>query len=218
MMKRKLSNAGIPAAAAVLLGCCSVLFVSGCSGNKKASPFQVIFSAAYVNENAVAEYKTSLLGSIPELTVDGTAPLFTSMVVGESRNDPESGVIGGDPMMNMAGMMRMAAVVSTGEMDVFISDMDNAARNARGEMFMSLDRVFPGENLSAYDDRLLSFDIMTTDGNEPRPTGEKTPVCGISITGNAQMRRIFGDQEIGVFIVANTKNLETAKKIMRSLM
>ena len=194
------------------------LGLAGCSDNsKKSTPFQIVFSAAYVNESAVTAYGSALQGRMPELVVDGKNPLFTSMMMGETNANAGSGAMV-DPMMGMAGMMRMAAVVSTGEMDVFIADMENAGRNARSDMFMPLDKVFPGEDLSAYGERLLSFDILSNDSYDPQPTGEKTPVCGFSITGNPQIRRIFGDQEIGVFIISNTKNLELAKKVMRSLL
>jgi len=213
-MKQKVLCKKIAAALVTLV---LVLCLFGCSGGKKTTPFQIVFSAALLSESAVTEYGNSLKSSMPELTIDGTAPVFSSMMMGETRNDAASGVPA-DPMMGMAGMMRMAAVVSTGEMDVFIADMENAGRNARSDMFMPLDKVFPGEDLSAYGERLLSFDILSNDSYDPQPTGEKTPVCGFSITGNPQIRRIFGDQEIGVFIISNTKNLELAKKVMRSLL
>ena len=192
-----------------------MICLGGCSGSKKTSPFQIAFASLSLNENAVSEFGASLLAKIPELAIEGTAPLFTPMIMGEVKNDQQSGILI-DPMMGMAGMMQMAAVVSTGDIDVFISDMENGARNARGGMFMSIDKLFPNENLSAIEDRLLSFDIMTTDEYEPKPTGEKTPVCGISIANNDQLRRIFGNRDVGIFIVENTKNLELAKKVMRS--
>jgi len=216
-MKNKTSNKNRILTALGIFAVLGLVFCfSGCSENKgKTTPFQVTFSSMTINESAITEFGNSLLRQIPELAIEGTAPLFTSIIMGEARNNPEAGIMS-DPMMGMAGMMRMAATVSTGEIDVFIADMDNGARNARSDMFLSIDKIFPGEDLSALEDRLLSFDIMTTDAYEPKPTGEKTPVCGIKIIDNDQIRRIFGNQEVGVFIISNTKNLELAKKVMRS--
>ena len=194
------------------------LCLFGCSSNeKKAAPFQVAFTAARLNESAVSEFGASLLNRIPELSIDGNAPLFTPMITGETQNNVEAGIIA-DPMMAMTGMMRQAALVSTGDIDVFISDMENAARNARGDMFLPLSEVFTDFELAALNNRFLSFDLVNTDGYETTPTGEKTPVCGIDITGNEMMLRIFGNQEIGVFIAANTKNMELAKKVMLSFL
>ena len=202
---------------AMLLAGLLALSLFGCSsGERKAAPFQVVFTAARVNESAVSEFAASMLNEIPELTIDGNAPLFTPMVVAETQNNTE-GAITADPMMAMAGIMRQAAMVSTNDIDVFISDMNNAARNARGDMFLPLGEIFTDAELAAMSGRLLSFDLVSADGYEATPTGAKTPICGIDITDNETMRRIFGGQEVGVFIVANTKNYELAKKVMTSL-
>jgi hypothetical protein len=201
----------------ILVACGLLVCLFGCSSKEKGPlPFQIVFSSLYINESAVTEYGAALLNEIPELSIDGKAPLFTSMIMGEAKNDTESGNFI-DPMMAMGSIMRVATTVSNGEIDVFISDFDNAARNARGGLFLPLSDVYTVDDLAALGDRLLSFDILNTDSYEPTPTGEKTPICGINITGNEKIRRIFGDQEIGVFIVANTKNLELAKRVMASL-
>jgi len=190
----------------------------GCSGNKsKTAPFQMVFCSLSINDKAVSDFGASLLKEIPELTIDGKAPMFTPMIMGEVKNDIEAGVMS-DPMMGMAGIMKMVAIVSTSDLDVFVSDMENAARQARGGMFMPLADIFSGDDLAALESRFLSFDILNTEGIEPVPTGEKTPVCGIVITGNEKMKGIFGDQEIGVFIIANTKNLELSKKVVKTLL
>ena len=216
-MKKSLKKNRELIAGTLFLAIILVLCISGCSsGNKKTAAFQITFSSLSINESAVTEYGAYLVKNIPELVIDGKAPVLSSILMGEVKNDPEAGVFS-DPMLGMAGIMRMAAVVSTGEMDVFIADMDNAARNARGGMFLSLEEIYTSDELKNLESRLLSFDILKTDTAEPEPTGEKTPLCGINITGNEQMRKIFGNQEIGVFIVANTKNLELAKKVMNSL-
>ena len=202
----------------IIAACCFItVCLTGCSSpSSKAAPFQIAFCSLYINDNAVSEYAASLQNSMPELRIDGNAPLCTPMIMGEVQNDIEAGVIN-DPMMAMGGMIKLAALVATGEIDVVIADLDNAARDARGDMYLPLVEVFTEQELSALSDRLLSFDLVETDGYETIPTGERTPICGINITGNEAMTPIFGNQEIGVFIVANTKNLGLAKSVMLSL-
>ena len=202
--------------AGVLLAACAALCLFGCSSNNRASAFQIVFAAASLNENAVAEFGTSITGGIPELTIEGRAPVFSSMMIGDTRN--EMGMMTSDPMMAMGGIMRQAAMATTGELDVMIADMENGARNARSGMFMPLNEIFTAAELAALSERLLSFDILSTGGIEPAPTGERTADYGISITGNESMRRIFGNQEIGVFIIGNTKHPELAKKVVNSLL
>jgi len=203
---------------AAILIIAGVIGLLGCSSGKSGSAaFQVAFVSLSINEKAVSDYGTYLTGQIPDLTINGKAPLFTPMITGEARNDFDSGITV-DPMMAMGSMMRMAAVGAAGDLDVIIADMENAARQARGGMFLPLTSILTSSELSALENRSLSFDILDTSGYEPRPTGEKTPACGVLITGNERIRNIFGNQEIGVFISANTKNLELAKMVVRSLL
>ncbi|MDR0312694.1 MAG: hypothetical protein LBI14_03780 [Treponema sp.] len=214
----KTNKKRITATRTMLVACGLLICLFGCSSKEKGPlPFQIVFTSLYINESAVSEYGAILLNDIPELSIDGKAPLFTSMIMGETSNNPESGNFA-DPMMAMGSIMRLTTLIANGDIDIIISDLDNAARNARGGLFLSLSDVCTDDDLAALGDRLLSFDILRNDGYEPTPTGEKTPICGINITGNERIRRIFGNQEIGVFIVANTKNLELARRVMVSLL
>ena len=195
----------------------AALGFSGCSsGSKKSSPFQIAFCALQLNDRAVSEYGASLLNDMPELKIEGKSPLFTAMIMGEAENNIESGSLV-DPMMLMGGIMKLSALISSSELDLVISNMENASRIAGGGTFMSLDSIFLENELNVMGEKLLSFDIVTTDGYGATQITGRTPVCGISITNNEKMRQIFGSQEIGVFIVANSKNIELAKAVMLSL-
>ena len=215
-MKTWIKKPGVIPAVIILI-CGLNLCLFGCSSNNRTSAFQIAFCSLQINERAVTEYGTFLQNEIPELTIDGTAPVFTSIIMGEVVNDFESGIFS-DPMMGIGGMMRMTAITATSDIDVMISDMANAARYAVSGMFLPLSAVFTNDDLEALENRLLSFDIVSMDGIETIPTGERTPVCGINISGNERIRNIFGNQEIGVFIVANTKRPEIAKKVVMSLL
>jgi hypothetical protein len=191
--------------------------LSGCSSQEKETSFQMAFTSLFICQDAIDEYGESLARDMPELTIDGNAPVFTPIISGAVENNPEEGILN-DPMLGMAGMMQMTALTAIGGLDVVVSDMENAARNARGDMFIPLDELFNADELANMTDRYISFDyVESADSYEFVPTGEKTPVCGINITGNEEMKKIFGNQEIGVFIVANTKNMDLAKAVMLSL-
>ena len=180
----------------------------GCSSNERGNQFQIVFYASQVSENAVTGYGSFLLEQIPELTIEGRAPLFTPMVMGDALQQI-------DPMMAMGTTMRLTGLMATGEVDMIIGNMENASNMAQGESFIPLTEIFSESELRNLDDRLISFDITSVNESNARvPTGERTPALGISITGNDHIRAIFGSQEIGVFIITNTKNLELAKSVM----
>jgi len=204
-------------AVAVLALVVLLAVLSGCAPeNNRQVPFQIVFGSLNMNESAISQFENLLKNEIPELTIGGNAPLFTAMVMGEVQNDAESAIII-DPMFAIGGMMKLPALIAAGELDMMICDMENAARNARGDMFMPLGDIFSDEELAELSGRLLSFDLVESDGYETVATGEKTLVCGINVSDNAALKSIFGNQEIGVFIVANTKNVDLVKTVMLSL-
>ena len=198
--------------AAIAIGLILIVMISGaCSrdtgrGNR---PFQIVFSASQINQNAVTNFGASLLNSMPELTVEGRAPLFTPMAMGTASP-------GADPMMAMGMTMRLTAQISGGEIDIIISSLENAASMAQGGSFMPLAEVLTEQEISSLGDRLISFDIIQVEGMDAVPTGERTPEVGVNITGKEEIRSIFGSQEIAVFIIANTGNIELSKAVLRS--
>jgi len=207
---------------ALILICFLVLIcVSGCSsGSKKASSFQMAFCAAHVDERAVTSFGTSMTSRMPELTIDGKAPQFLSMMMGgQARSEALPGLGASDPMLIMGGIVRISSMVAAGELDVMVADMENAARDARGSIFMPLKDIFTEAELAdiSLTRELLSFELVDTASEIPAPTGEMTPLCGIEVSGNDQIRAIFGNQKVGVFIIANTKNPDLAKAVMISL-
>jgi len=216
-MRKKTVNENKVLAVIIIFTAALIISLIGCSPkNTGPASFQIAFIASSMNQNAVTEYGAYLNNAMPELTIEGKAPVFTPIIIAEAADNPEPGNFV-DPMMTMGGMIRMAVIGATGDLDIIISDMNNAERQAASGVFMPLSGFLTNDELSALESRSISFDIMSTD-HEPKPTGEKTPVCGINITGNERMRSIFGNQEIGVFITSNTKNLELAKKVVRSLL
>ena len=204
--------------ALILVVCILVMSLAGCSSasaSANRTSFHIAFSALYMDATAVSEFSEVLASEMPELTIDGNAPTLTPIFAGMVENDFEAGIFH-DPMMALS-IMKIPMMVAAGELDVVVSTLDNAAREARSDIFLPLEEVLTAEELAQFSDRLLAFEHVDTDGYNTWPTGEMTPVCGINITGNEYMRQIFGNQEIGVFIVANTGNIELARSVMLSL-
>ena len=181
-----------------------------CSSNKRSNQFQIVFTASQMSDNAISAYGNFLLEQIPELEINGSAPLFTPIAMGEAMQNI-------DPMMAMGSTMRLSALMAAGELDMVIGTLENVSAMAQGGSFLPLTDIFSDAELQALGDRLISFDVVNVNENNVRvPTGERTPALGFSITGNDQIRAIFGNQEIGVYIIANTKNPELAKTVMRT--
>ena len=197
--------------------CMGVLFLAGCStARANNTQFQMGFSALFIDSTAVVDYGAMLASEMPELTIDGTAPRFTPIIAGVIENDWESGILH-DPMMGIGGIMKTTLLVAGGDLDVMVATLDNAARDARNGMFLPLDQVFTAEEMAAFGERLLQFEHVETDGIYTWATGEMTAIYGINITGNEDMQKIFGGQEIGVFIIANTSHLDLAREVMLHL-
>lgn len=199
-MSAVLKKSGI-AAIAILT---SATLLGGC-GSEEATGFQTAFCATYVDEDAVETCGERIKTDLPELTIDGVEPSFVGMNMGDSESDP---------MGTMAGMTKFTAMVSGGELDVVISDLENAARNARGEAFLDVSSYLTDEELEEYEDKLLSFDMVDDEGN---PTGEKTAVCGLDLSDNETISSLVG-QDCGVFVVANTTHLDQAAELVRYLL
>lgn len=96
------------------------------------------------------------------------------------------------------------------EIDLMICDTENAARFARSDMFTPVQSILSEEQLTACQDKLLTFEKVDDEGNL---TGEFTEACGIALNGNAQLDALYGDQEYGVFLVANADPMENAQQI-----
>lgn len=174
----------------------AVLLTACGSGTETSDDtFQVMFSAPYVDEEQVAAYGEKLSAE-KEKTIEYQAyPIGTEEI---------------DPMAYGASVMKISAMVAAGELDVMVCDLDNAARNARGEMYYDLTSIFTEDELAEYSDRLVSFDMVDEEGN---PTGEKTPICGIDVSNNENLKNMMGENSYGVFIVGNTGDLELSKEI-----
>ena len=117
-----------------------------------------------------------------------------------------------DPSMQMAGIMKLSAAVASGEIDIVIADADNAARNARSDMFSALSDSLSAETVTALGDKALAYAMVNEEGE---PTGEMTSACGIDITGAGLADGALATgAECGIFMMSNAPHAETAKSLL----
>lgn len=178
----------------------------GCSSNKGGNDFQVAVISGYADETQIQEYGKVIKDQLgEEVTTEGEPIEF----VGISMGDPAK-----DPMMAVGGTTKVAGMVAAKEIDVIISDLENAAKYARDEMFYSLEDIFTPEELAGLDQsKFLTFDQIDEEGN---PTGEKTAACGIDLSANENFKQLTNGKPCGIFIVGNTEHLEMAKEVFLS--
>lgn len=165
--------------------------LTGCA--ERSDPFQVMVAAPYVGKDQVREYGEKLAGE--------REILFSDFSFGTEENDPTT---------YSAGAMIMTTIMVAGELDVLVCDLENAPRYARSELFMDLTEVFTQEELEPYADRLLTFPLVDEEGS---PLQERTPVCGIDLTGNEPVAILTAGEPCGIFIIANTGDLDLAKEV-----
>ena len=53
--------------------------------------------------------------------------------------------------------------------------------------------------------------------DEGNASGEKTPVCGVDITGDEVITPAMGSSSAGAFVAGNAANLENAKTVLKAL-
>jgi hypothetical protein len=173
--------------------------------SESTQALNIYLCADFLSEEASQALADQLRSAVPELA-DGSIAINvnTTMTGG-----------GADPTMQMASMMKLTGAMAAQEVDVVIADEANAARNARSESFYTLSDLFTEDELSALGGRGLSYDMVDEEGN---PISERTPVCGVDVTGDELFTPIFGNAQIGAFIVGNAPDLENAKVLVKALM
>lgn len=119
-----------------------------------------------------------------------------------------------DPTAYAAGSVKVSAMVASGEIDVMICDLENAAKHARSETYLPLEDFLSPEELAGYEERLLSFDLVDDEGN---PTGEQTPAYGISMNGSEAFDSLYGDTDYGIFLIGNADPSELSKTVFLDL-
>lgn len=188
--------------AAVIMS--AALFASCGSGETEpTATMQVSVCGSYVAEESLQAFSDELFASHPDWA-EGETPV-TVEAISMGSEDIDGTAYG-------AAIMQVTARAATKELDIMICGGKNAARNARSDLFYSLDEIFTEEEIARFGET-LSYEMVDTDGN---PTGEWTPACGVKISSPA-LDAIFGGDEYGVFIVGSTTHLDQAKEVFLAL-
>ncbi|MGI6172520.1 MAG: hypothetical protein ACOYI8_01320 [Christensenellales bacterium] len=195
-MKRLIKNV-----LAVCLILVMVFTLSACSNSDNsastAKTFNVYVCAEYVNDDANSAVSAKIkeyLGSDMEVSIIGVSTASE------------------DPSMHMASLLRVSMGVAAGEIDVVIADESNASYNARSDMFCALSEMLSEEQIAALGDKALQYEMVDEEGN---PTGEKTAVCGIDITGSGIAdNSVVSETDLAMLAVGNAPNMEACKTLM----
>lgn len=215
-MKRTIKNIAMILALSMLM-----LALTACGGGDAPAPtatvgtdgtlegeatkvLNVYLCSSFMSEDAAKALPEQLRSAVPELADSSIAINVNTVMTGD----------GSDPAMQMASMMKLTGAMAAQEVDVVIADELNAARNARSESFYTLSDLFTADELSALGERGLSYEMVDDEGN---PTSERTPVCGVDVTGDELFTPIFGNAQIGAFVIGNAPNLENAKAMVKGL-
>jgi len=194
-------------AAALLAVVMGITMFASCGGSNEIEPtpsLKLTVCSNYVSEETLAPFTESVFAAYPDWQTAEVPVEIEPMAMGDEK---------ADGMAYGAAVMQISAMAMTGELDVMITGGLNAAREARSETFYTLEEIFTEEEIAAFGDRLLSYEVVDTDGN---PTGEMTPAVGVKLDSE-YLDSFFGDDDYGVFIVCTTTHPTEAKEVFLAL-
>ena len=195
--KRILALAMAALLALTLTGCSS----GGGSGKKEAASatLNVVVAAPYVDDGMLTGLKEELA------KVDGGSEI---VVTGVTMSDSEK-----DPMGFMAGMARLSGSIAAKEVDILITDADNARRMGdNGEGYLPINDTFTAGEIEKFTSGLACVSIVGEDGEI---TDEVSAPCGVRLSENASALASLKNMQM--FILANTQNTDAAKKVFTHL-
>ena len=195
--KRILALAMAALLALTLTGCSS----GGGSGKKEAASatLNVVVAAPYVDDGMLTGLKEELA------KVDEGSEI---VVTGVTMSDSEK-----DPMGFMAGMARLSGSIAAKEVDILITDADNARRMGdNGECYLPINDTFTAGEIEKFTSGLACVSIVGEDGEI---TDEVSAPCGVRLGENASALASLKNMQM--FILANTQNTDAAKKVFAHL-
>jgi hypothetical protein len=185
------------------------IFLIGCSPKKAASgavSLNVGLAAAYVNEQKVEGLAAELKKGLPEYNDASKSMRVTGVSTGDSKNDP---------MAVMAGTTRVATMFSSGEVELWISDPENARRyGQKGKSYVPLKTLFTEQEMASFNGTPTGIAVTDDTGKE---TGETSEICGIDLSRNAAVRELTGLSNPQMFILVSSANKDAAKAAFRYL-
>ena len=178
-----------------------LVLLSACSSQQE--PFQLVICGPYVDEDAAAAYGEAVIDPQGEWLSQQD---LTLQVVALSMGDSQL-----DPMIYSTSIMKVSAMSSAENIDLFLCTLEEAALFGRNGAFRSLEELYTPQELAPYEDRLITFQLADEDGNLLE---EETPPCGISLTGMEQLTQLYGDAPCGIFLASTSPHHQAAKEAM----
>lgn len=156
-------------------------------------------AATYVDDSMVEGLKTELatLTDYPDITI-------STVAMGDSE---------ADPMGTMAGMAKLSGMMAAGEVDVLITDADNARRYGdNGESYIALSELFTEEELARCLPRQLACPCWMTKGRKPAK-----PARRAALSSAKTPARSTGLVDMRIFVFANCEKTDAAKAVVNLL-
>ena len=195
--------------AAVLVLC--VLMLTGCSssGEKEeaSSSLYVTMINTHVPMEAAETLQATLEQELPELISAGNGLIVNSVSSGDTEKDP---------MGAMAGMTQIAAMMSSGEMELVLMDSTNARRHGdNGSIYVPLDELFTAEEQAALNMVPVTLPMMDDEGSL---TGETTAPCGVDLSGCSKITQLMYTNDVAAYVLIDSPHMEQAKDVIRWLL
>lgn len=199
----------ILAMAAVLVLCAVTL--TGCSSEEKkaddSAALHVTMIHTYVSAEAEETLESELLAALPQV--------FGSEV-GLEVNSVSSGDTEKDPMGAMAGMTKIAGMMSSGEMELWLCDSQNASRHGEnGTLFVPLDELFTAQEQAELGITPVTVPLFNDDGEQ---TGEQSAPCGIDLSGCEKLTQLMYTNDVAAYVLIDSPHTAQAKEVIRWLL
>ncbi len=183
--------------------------LAGCSPGKQngqEASLRVALVATYVSDEAVEDFATYLRAGLPEYNDDSG----TIEVIGISAGDSES-----DAMGFMAGSTRIATMLASKDIELWICDPETAARYAdNGANYVALEELFSADELSSFSGMPVAV-ALTNDAGVT--TGDFSESVGLDLSTKAAVTEATGIRDAQVFVLAGSTNRDAAKAAFRYL-
>ena len=177
-----------------LIGCSSK------SNNSDAISLHVAIATKYMSDEKAKSFAQYLNAGLPEYN-DGNKIISVS---GLLTGNPEE-----DPYSLMAATARIGSMMSSGEIELWICDEENAIRySADGTSYVALSALFTEEELGSLGGALIRVPLTDSEGNK---TGAYSEICGIDLSQHTAITELIGISDPQMFIMVGTDNMDAAK-------
>jgi len=169
-----------------------LLFLAGCGGGEEEFPGVGVSVLTQYIDTTEEHFLQAVLDEQTEIECS-VIPIAT----GHFENDPSAA---------MGGLVKLTSLIAAREVDVLVSSMTEAERQAVADTFSPLSDIFTEEELAGYE--LVSFEVIDDHGTEG--VLHNVP-CGIRL--NAPEIASLDGSGMALFFISNTGRPAESKEI-----